>query len=198
MHIKVFIGLTFSEDNFFAKKIQSFRGRYDEKILTNPSVHMPLVPPFEIPVASLESLEQEITEELESFFFGHTGDQSVRFTGMDVQSHAKKSLLFLNPEAHTDMLHCEESLIQICREYVEDREKRPKADKKFLTIGRFHDPASLHAALSVAQIEFQDTTELPVSSVCLFTKNQGIWYQQANLIEFSPGLSAESLTAALP
>lgn len=184
MLIKIFVGLTFAEDNFFGKKIQSFRSRYDEKTLTNPSVHMPLVPPFEIPVSSLKSLEQEVTEELESFFYGHDGDQSVQFTGIDVHSYGKNNLLFLNPAEQTDLLHCEESLIQVCREHVEDREKRPKADKKFLTIGRFTDPATLHGALSVAQVEFQDCTELPVKGICLFQKNQGIWYQQANLFDF--------------
>lgn len=180
----MFVGLTFAEDNFFAKKIQSFRSRYDEKLHSNPSVFMPIVPPFEIPVSSLKSLEQEITEELESFFFGHEGDQSVQFTGIDVHSHAKSSLLYLNPEEQTDLLHCEEALIQVCREHVEDREKRPKADKKFLTIGRFSDPASLHAALQSALVEFQDCTELPVSGICLFQKNQGIWYQQRSLYDF--------------
>ena len=185
MLIKIFVGLTFAEDSFFAKKIQSFRTRYDEKIVANSSVHMPLVAPFEIPITSLKSLEQEITEELEGFFFGHEGDQSVTFTGIDVHSYGKKTLLYLHPEEQADMLHCAESIEQICREYVEDREKRPRDDKKFLTIGRFMDPSSLHAALAVAQTEFRDCTELPVSGVCLFQKNQGVWYQQANLIEFN-------------
>lgn len=184
MLIKIFVGLTFAEDNFFAKKIQSFRSRFDEKVLTNPSVYMPLVPPFEIPVGELGSLEEEIAEELDGFFYGHDGDQSIKFTGIDVHSHAKNNLLFLNPEEATDLLHCEESLIQVCREHVEDREKRPKADKKFLTIGRFMEPTSLHVALQAAQIEFQDCTELPVSGICLFQKNQGIWYQQRTLYEF--------------
>lgn len=184
MLIKIFVGLTFAEDNFFAKKIQSFRSRYDEKTLTNPSVYMPLVPPFEIPVAALKSLETEITEELESFFFGHEADQSVQFTGIDVHAHGKNSLLYLNPAEQTDLLHCEESLFEVCREHVEERERRPKPDKKFLTIGRFHDPTSLHEAIRAAQVEFHDCTELPVQGICLFQKNQGVWYQQANLYDF--------------
>lgn len=194
MLIKIFVGLTFAEDNFFARKIQSFRGRYDEKILSNPSVFMPLVPPFEIPVTSLSSLEDEISEELEGFFFGHEGDQSVQFTGIDVHTHAKTSLLYLNPEEQTDLFHCKESLLQICSDYVEDRQKRPKADKNFLTIGRFHDPASLHASLQVAQVEFQDCTELPVSGFCLFQKNQGIWYQQRSLYDFKIDSMAKNQT----
>lgn len=198
MQIKLFVGLTFAEDTFFAKKIQSFRSRFDEKILTNPSVHMPIVAPFEIPVTSLGSLEQELIEELDGFFFGHSGDQSVQFTGLDVLSHSKKSLLYLNPEEQTDLLHCEESLVEICSDYVEERQHRPNKDKKFLTIGRFQDPASLHAALSVGQVEFSDCTELPVRGICLFKKHQGIWYQQANLIELGSLGGKEVFKAGRP
>jgi hypothetical protein len=182
VHTKLFVGLTFHEDNFFARKIQGFRNRFDEKVLTNPAVHMPLVAPFEIPSAGLANLEQEVAELLEGFFFGDAGSQSVSFTGVDVYTHAKRSLLYLHPAEQTDFLHCEEALIQVCQEYVEDRSKRPSKDKKFVTIGRFHDPASLHGALAVAQEEFSDCSELPVKGISLFRKHQGIWYQQALLM----------------
>ena len=36
MQVKLFVGLTFHEDNSFAKKIQSYRGRFDEKSVKMP------------------------------------------------------------------------------------------------------------------------------------------------------------------
>ncbi len=188
MQTKLFVGLTFHEDNSFARKIQSFRGRFDEKVATNPSVHMPLVAPFEVEQVELAGLEQEITEELESFFYGHGGNLSVRFTGVDVYTHGGRSLLHLNPEQQADFLHCEEALVQVCKDHIGNRDKRPRGDKKFLTIGRFVEPTSLHAAMEVASREFQDCTELPVKGVCLFRKHQGVWYQQAalHLFEANP------------
>lgn len=187
MQVKLFVGLTFHQDNSFAKKIQSFRGRYDEKAASNPSVYMPMVAPFEVAIANLDELEEEIAEEVDSFFIGHEGEPRVRFTGVDVHTHAKNNLLYLNPEEGTDLFHCEEALLGICRAQVSDREKMPKADKKFLTIGRFSDPLSLHGALDVAAVEFADCTDLPVKGVCLFRKNMGIWYQQRDLISFDLG-----------
>lgn len=188
MQVKLFVGLTFHEDNSFAKKIQSYRGRFDEKSVSNPSVHMPIVPPFEVPIAELDTLEEEIADEAENFFLGHADAPRVRFTGVDVHTHAKKSLLFLNPEEGSDLLHCEEALYALCREHVSDRDKRPKADKKFLTIGRFPDALALHSGMAVAQVEFADCTDLPVKGLCLFRKHQGIWYQQHDLVRFEEDL----------
>lgn len=184
MLIKLFVGLNFDEGNHFAKKIQNYRMRYDEKITTNSSVYMPLIAPFEVPVTSLASLQEELREELESFF---VPDQSINigFTGIDVHSFARKSILYLNPESVDDLSYATESLYQICREHAESREHAPKKeDRGFLTIGRFTDPTSLHDAISVAQREFQDCTSLPLRGVCLFQKNNGVWYQQNDLHQF--------------
>ncbi len=185
MLTKLFVGLTFFEDNHFAKKIQSFRNRYDEKVITNPTVYMPLVAPFEIPNSALKSLEAQISEEMESFFPESESELTLGFTGVDVHSHARKMLLFLRPHELTDLSHCSESLAQICREHVEEREKRPNLDdKSFLTIGRFSDPVALHGAMTVAQREFEDCTSLPVKGVCLFQKHNGVWFQQSDLFRF--------------
>jgi hypothetical protein len=185
MLTKLFVGLTFFEDNHFAKKIQSYRGRYDEKLLTNPTVFMPLVPPFEIPTTELASLQDEIVEEMEAFFPGDQDSLSLGFTGIDVYTRARKMTLYLHPQELTDLSHCAEALTQICRDHVELREHRPsEKDKGFLTIGRFTDPVALTDAMTVAQREFQDCTALPVKGVCLFQKHNGVWFQQADLYRF--------------
>jgi len=194
MLTKLFVGLTFFEDNHFAKKIQSFRGRYDEKSLTNPTVFMPLVPPFEVPTTSVNSLATDVSDEMDAFFPEADDVLTLGFTGVDVHSHARKMILYLHPQEHTDLTHCAESLESICREHVEAREHRPKNDKTFLAIGRFTDPTALHGAMSVAQREFEDCTSLPVKGVCLFRKHNGIWYQEADLYRFKENNEAALLS----
>jgi hypothetical protein len=183
MLIKLFVGLTFDEDNHFAKKIQSYRHRYDEKVLTNSSVYMPLISPFEIPVTELQHLREELQEEIESFF---DPEQSldIGFTGINVHTYARRMLLYLNPLEVDDLNFAAESLHEICRHHAQTRDHAPKTDKGFLTIGRFQDPSSLHAAIAVAQREFADCSSLPLRSVCLFQKNNGVWYQQNDLHQF--------------
>lgn len=69
MNSKFFVGLTFYSDNSFAKTIESFRKRYDEKYQTNPFLHLAIVPPFEIETNKIKKLSQELIEELDSFYF---------------------------------------------------------------------------------------------------------------------------------
>jgi hypothetical protein len=60
-----------------------------------------------------------------------------------------------------------------------------KDDKKtFLTIGRFQDPLELHSAIDMAKKEFHEFTSLAYQSICLFSKNNGIWYREADLVTF--------------
>jgi 2'-5' RNA ligase len=185
MLTKLFVGLTFYEDNHFAKKIQSFRARYDEKSLINPTVFMPLVAPFEIPSSAFSSLSQEIEEEVESFF-PTTEGFPVGFTGLDVFSRARKMMLYLNPQTTPDLEHCAEAITQVCNDHVEDRTLAPdESEKPFLTIGRFQDPLALNDAIEVARREFDDCTAMPLKSVCLFQKHNGVWFQQADLYTFS-------------
>ena len=68
MVTKLFLGLTFFSDNSFAKNIESYRSRFDSKYQTNPYLHLPIVPPFEIEVTEVKKLKDELVEELESFY----------------------------------------------------------------------------------------------------------------------------------
>jgi hypothetical protein len=67
MKTKLFLGLTFYSENSFAKNIESFRTRFDTKYQSNPYLHLPIVPPFEVEVTEMKQLKQELVEELESF-----------------------------------------------------------------------------------------------------------------------------------
>jgi 2'-5' RNA ligase len=184
MNAKLFVGLTFFPENSFAKNIESFRSRFDEKYQSNPYLHLPIVPPFEIEVTEVKKLAQELTEELESFFFENTEHHVLSFTGIDVHEYKKNKILYLNPRIGEELALCQESLFAICKSYVKDREKKLKDSKPFLTIGHYQDPLNLHAAIDLARKEFQEFTGLPFESICLFSKNNGVWYREADLVSF--------------
>jgi hypothetical protein len=184
MLTKLFVGLTFYSDNSLAKKIESYRSRFDEKFQTNPYLHLPIVPPFEIEVTEVKKLQQELVEELESFYFENTEHHLLNFTGLDVHEYKKNKILYLNPLIEEELSLCQESLFSICQSYITDREKKMKDSKTFLTIGRYHDSFDLHSSIDLAKKEFQEFTALPFESVCLFSKNNGTWYREADLISF--------------
>ena len=186
MNTKYFLGLTFYPDNSFSKIIDHFRSRFDPKYLANPDLYLPIVPPFEVEVTESQKLEQELVEELESFFFDNTANHALDFSGLDVHEHKKNKILNLKPVMDEEFLLCQESLFAICQSYISDREKRMKESSKktFLTIGRFDNPIDLHTSIEMASSEFQEFTSLAYQSICLFSKNNGIWYREADLLSF--------------
>lgn len=185
LNTKLFLGLTFFSDNSFAKQIESFRSRFDEKYQANPYLHLPLVPPFEVDVTDAKKLKGELIEELESFYFDNLKHHTLKFTGLDVHEYKKKKILFLNPVIEEELHLCQESLLSICQSYINEREKKIKDTKKpFLTIGRFHETGDLHMSIDLAKQEFHEFTALPFRSICLFSKNNGIWYREADLVSF--------------
>lgn len=196
MNTKLFVGLTFFPENSFAKNIESFRSRFDTKYQTNPYLHLPIIPPFEIEVTELKKLQQELVEELESFYFENISNHTLKFTGLDVHEYGKNKILFLNPIIEDELAFCQESLFSICQSYITDREKKMKDDKKtFLTIGRYNEFTGLHSSIDLARSEFQEFTSLPFQSICLFSKNNGIWYREADLMSFEK--PADTLQSAL-
>lgn len=185
MMLKYFVGLTFYPDNSFAKKIEHFRSRFDTKFNSNSTIHLPIVPPFEIPYSEGKKLSQELVEELDSFYFDNLDHHVLKFDDLDVHDYKKNLLLHLNPMIDADLAFCQESLFSICQSYIVEREKRMKTDKKtFMTIGRFSSETELHHGLEHARKEFVHFTGLPFESICLFRQNHGIWYRESDLITF--------------
>lgn len=185
MHSKFFVGLTFFPENSFAKSIESFRSRFDSKYQTTPYLYLPIIPPFEIEVTEVKPLKQELVEELESFFFENTANHRLKFTGLDVHEYKKQKILYLNPVIEDDLSYLQESLFSICQSYISDREKKMKdSNKSFLTIGRYSEVMELHSSIDLARREFQEFTALAFQSICLFSKNNGVWYREADLMSF--------------
>jgi len=190
MLTKIFVGLTFFSDNSFARNIESYRSRHDFKYHTNPYLHLPIVPPFEVEISELPKLKLELMEELESFYFENTEHHTLNFTGIDVYEYKKNKILYLNPKMEEEFILCQESILSICRSYIPDREKKIKESKTFLTIGRFQDCVDLHASINLAKKEFQEFTALPYESICLFSKKNGVWYREADLVSFKKPLNS--------
>jgi hypothetical protein len=141
--------------------------------------------PFEVDVTSTKELQQELVEELESFFFENTANHVMKFSGLDVHEYKKNKILYLSPTPDEEFSLCQESLFAICQSYISDREKKMKDSKKtFLTIGRYHDSPDLHLSIEMAKQEFHEFTALAYQSICLFSKNNGIWYREADLVSF--------------
>lgn len=185
MNTKLFVGLTFFPENSFAKNIESFRSRFDSKFQITPYLHLPIIPPFEVEVTEVKKLQQELVEELESFFFENTANHTLKFTGLDVHEYKKNKILYLNPVIEDDLSFLQESLFSICQSYISDREKKMKdSQKTFLTIGRYNEFMDLHTSIDLARSEFQEFTALPFQSICLFSKNNGMWYREADLMSF--------------
>lgn len=184
MKTKLFLGLTFYPENSFAKNIESFRSRFDTKYQSNPYLHLPIVPPFEVEVTDMKQLQLELVEELEAFFFENTENHSLKFTGIDVKEHKKNKLLYLNPVIGDELQFCQESLFSICQSYIHEHDKKLKDKKTFLTIGRYVGDLDLHSSIDLARKEFEEFTALPFESICLFSKNNGTWYREADLMSF--------------
>jgi len=184
MITKYFLGLTFYSDNSFARSIENFRSRFDTKFHSNSNLHLALVPSFEIEANDSKKITQELIEELESFFFENTTYQTLEFTGIDVHEYKKNKILFLNPALGEELSLCQESLLSICKSYRVDKNTKFKNEKSFLTIGRFQDPIELHNAIELAQTEFNEKKSLPFKSICLYSKNKGVWHKEMDLIQF--------------
>jgi hypothetical protein len=144
-----------------------------------------VIAPFEIEQTEVRKLKDELVEELESFFFENTANHRLEFTGLDVHEYKKNKILYLNPVIEEELALCQESLFAICQSYITDREKKMKDSKKtFLTIGRYNETGDLHMSIEQARREFQEFTSLAYESICLFSKNNGVWYREADLVSF--------------
>ncbi len=181
---KFFVGLSFKEDCNLSKKISSFRTRFDSKFLSNPVSHMSLLAPFEIERHNKESLIDELSEEIESFFFEHNTPK-LGFTGLDIFKAPKEFILYLNPHYSQDLKFCMESVQEICESYIPRQVKYKKNPNQFLPLARFARAEELHQVVDIAREEFLRNSELPIASIVLFEKKFGLWVPERELMHFS-------------
>lgn len=186
MNSKLLVGITFCSSNL-SQKINGFRLRYDEKYFSQPNLVMSLMSPFVVDSNVENELIAEMSEELETFFFGHEENHDLRFSGMDASIFGKNYLLHLNPNLSHDLNHCAESLRETSKFYQtikKDGRHRPISDRLFLPIARFKDEALLQEAINTARSEFDFPIDLPLGSISLFKKRGQHWYERATLKPF--------------
>ncbi len=186
MNSKLLLGFTFCQSNQ-VQRVNGFRLRFDNKYFSQPNLVMSLMSPFTIDSNDEEKLISDLSDELESFFFGHEENLNLTFSKLDVFSYSKNRILNLAPDIHFDMDHCTESLQEITRSYIYDRDLKNKTqlNKLFLPLARFKDDVQLELALTQAKREFDLPIDLPLGSVSLFKKRGQHWYERAVLMPFN-------------
>jgi hypothetical protein len=183
MRTKLFVGLTFYSDSHLAKKIESFKTRFDPKHKLFNKLHLSLLKPFEVEEQERKNLIEELTEEIDSFFF-NVDSPKLNFFGLEMAQAKKDYVLFLNPNFDSDFVHLIESVADICKNYVAQEEKYQNSKKQMLPIARFNDGESLKTYSELAEEEFNFQSEMVISGISLFEKKQDEWIEIRELISF--------------
>lgn len=183
MRTKLFVGLTFYSDSHLARKIESFKTRYDTKHKLFHKLHLSLLKPFEIEETERKSLIEELTEEIDSFFF-NVDSPKLKFFGLEMAQAKKDYVLFLNPNFDSDFVHLIESVEDICKTYVVQEDKYQNSKKQMLPIGRFSDGESLKTYSLLAEEEFNFQSEMVIAGISIFEKKESEWLEICELINF--------------
>lgn len=180
---KYFVSLNFRSDSALSKKIDGFKKRYDPKYRQRAFAHMSLLRPFEISVADRASLIDELKEELDTFFFGHSS-LKLGFNGLGVLQHKRSNVVYLRPNFSDDLLHCQELVLDICKSFIPINMKYKPNDFQFLPLGYFDDQESLISVVDQAKLEFSKNSELSIESINLYEQVNSQWICVGPLIEF--------------
>lgn len=181
---RMFVAFTFHENNTLSRKVESFRKRFDPKFDSKLDPHISLLAPFEIDVVDTNNLVEELQEEVESFFHGHSANPKLGILGLDMVKVSKEYLLYLNPNFNDDLLHCMEGVQAVCESYIPKNVTYQKNKKQFIPVARSYDIESLDLAVQVARDEFNLNSELSIKSISLFEKRFGMWINVADLMTF--------------
>tara|TARA_B100001971_G_C18268008_1_gene596090 strand:- start:26103 stop:26756 length:654 start_codon:yes stop_codon:yes gene_type:complete len=180
---KYFVSLNFRSDSALSKKIDGFKKRYDPKYRQRAFAHMSLLRPFEISAIDRNSLVDELKEEIDTFFFGHTSTK-LGFRGVGVFQHKRSNVVYLMPDFSDDLLHLQELVLDICKSFIPFNIKYKPNDFQFLPLGYFDDVFSLTDVMEQAKLEFTKNSELSIESINLYEQVNGQWNKVETLIEF--------------
>ncbi len=181
---QLFVAINFREETLLSQKIAGFRKRFDPKYRTYCFFHMALLAPFETLDKEVPSLIETLKEELESFYYDEVKAPMMSFTGVDVYSHNKKNILYLNPYYDINLGYCSEIILDICKSYISPNSKYKPNKKQFLPLGYFSNKEELSKILEQVQLEFQSNGELEIESISLYEKKFGLWFEKETLLSF--------------
>lgn len=181
---KFFVALNFRSDSVLSRKIDGFKKRYDPKYKQRAFFHMALLAPFEINAFDAKKMQEELREELESFFFGQESALKLAFTGVGIFQAKRKNIVHLIPSYCPDMQFCSDLVLDICTSFIPRNIKYKKNDSQFLPLGTFSAYENLEEVIQQLKLEFSRNGELAVEGISLYEQKSGFWQLRENLIAF--------------
>lgn len=170
-----------------AKRLQSFRSRFDTKYFDNSELRLALLPPFEIEKKEYSYCVEKIQEEADSYLFGGDYSKGVNFKEIGV-FQGRKNIMYLRPQMNSDICYFQERidefLIENSKSYRGYLIKKSNRTKPFLCIGRFMDTNVLNFALDLASIEIGFPLRLHLGELVLWEKMKSNWNQVDSIYKF--------------
>lgn len=186
-----FIGLTFSSQCPHYKEINRYRALYDAKYSRNNQLQMTLIPPFQINFTHKNrayDFEEHLGEVIDNHLLGLPIDRKMVFHSIGM-SLDKTGLIYLRLDAGDDLLHIQESLMELVGEYgghFHYLKKHRSADvdeRIILPIGRT-TAKNFDMALEEAKSRFELPLELKPDTISLFEKKPGLWPLKMRLFRY--------------
>lgn len=181
---KLFVAFNFSSQGLMSRKITGFRKRFDPKYNHYSFPHMSMLAPFEVSEDLLGDLIETLKEETETFYFGNKSLPNLSFSGLGIYEHKKRNMLYLNPIYGTDLQHCSDMVVDICKSFIAKNIKYKENKNQFLPLGVFHNINELQIVLEQAKLEFASNTPLSIDSISIYQSKMGIWFEKEILIDF--------------
>jgi hypothetical protein len=180
--VKNYLALTFEGNHSLAKKVASFRYRYDGRYHTSPEFSLPIIPSFMIKNENSKDLTESLYEETSSFF--HPRDEiNVKFVGLDVYPYHRQVLLYLKPEYSFELESYIESVDHLVSQYAYPGQKKERA-RPYVIIGRFDQDRDFGLALDEAKSEFSFPIQLKINGLTSFLKRSEHWVRQRDIFQF--------------
>lgn len=177
-----FVSLTFDSQCPHYQEINRYRALFDAKFSRNNKLQMTLIAPFEINFNSKNhalDFEEHLVEVVDNHLMGHPAHQKITFSSIGMALD-RKGLIYLRLDLMEDLVHIQESLMELVREYggrFLDINKSRSADvyeKIVLPIGRT-TPKNFNLALDEAKDRFSLPITLKPKTISLFEKKPGLW-----------------------
>ncbi|MCT4640752.1 MAG: 2'-5' RNA ligase family protein [Bacteriovoracaceae bacterium] len=181
---KYFVALTFKNDSTLYRKIDGLKKSFDPKYTSRSFPHMSMLAPFLMNTRDEENLKETLKEEIGTYFYGFDGAMKLGFNGIDIYSHKRKHILYLNPAEDATVDHCIDLTRSICESFIPRGTGYKQNKKQFLPLGEFHHSNTLSKVLPDLKEQFSSLSQLRVDSIVLLKKNQGKWQVFDELINF--------------
>jgi hypothetical protein len=186
-----FIGLTFSSACPHYQEINRYRALFDDKFSRNNKLQMTLIPPFQINLSNKNKVydfEEHLQEVIDNHLLGHPIDRKMTFHSIGMALD-RAGMIYLRLDAGDDLLHIQESLMEVVGEYggsfhfLQKRRSTNINERIVLPIGRTSQK-NFDLALEEAKCRFDLPLSLKPDSISLFEKKPGLWPLKMTLFRY--------------